>query len=353
MSEERIAQDRIDDPDPRQWQHSGLFRVVDGVYRLPLPIPLADLGSVNCYVLVDEGDVVLVDPGWDAPGTADAVERALSELGLDTGDVSTILITHTHWDHYSAAMRLRVRHGLELSIGEGERTSIDRWHATHEFHEAQSTRLLAAGAADLARTIRDLPLARHETGIDYEYPDRWLQHADRVRVGSRELTVFATPGHTRGHIVVADPSRGVLITGDHVLPRITPSIGYEIVPEEHPLESFLASLRLLADLPDALLLPAHGNVTSSVHARVTGLLQHHDERLAAIERRLRAGAGSATEIADGMRWTRRELTLDELAPTHRMLATLEVAAHLDVLTREDRAWAEPDGATLRYRALDG
>ena len=116
---------------------------------------------------------------------------------------------------------------------------------------------------------------------DWEYPDRWLGDGADLPLRSRTLRVVATPGHTVGHVVFHDSSAGALFAGDHVLPHITPSIAVETVRPESPLRDYLHSLRIVLAMPDATLLPAHGPVTDSTHARVEELLRHHDERLTA------------------------------------------------------------------------
>lgn len=85
-------------------------------------------------------------------------------------------------------------------------------------------------------------------------------------------------------------------------------------------------------MPDTLLLPAHGPVTPSVHTRVDQLLEHHAERLEIAAAQVRAGRGTAFEVAAAMPWTRRRRSLDDLDAFSRMLAVLEIDAHLDVLT---------------------
>jgi glyoxylase-like metal-dependent hydrolase (beta-lactamase superfamily II) len=132
-------------------------------------------------------------------------------------------------------------------------------------------------------------------------------------------------------VVIGDSSAGLLFSGDHVLPHITPSLGLERSPQRSPLRSFLDSLRLVRNLPDALLLPAHGPVTRSVHTRVDELLAHHDERLEAVCRQVRAGADTAYAVARALPWTRRQRKLDDLGLIHQMMAVLEIDAHLDVL----------------------
>ena len=114
-----------------------------------------------------------------------------------------------------------------------------------------------------------------------------------------------TPGHTQGHVVFADVERALLFAGDHVLPRITPSVGFEAAFAKQPLGDYLRSLRLMLQMPDMRLLPAHGAVTESTHARVEQLLAHHEDRLAACLARVIFGAGTAYDTARALPWTRR------------------------------------------------
>ncbi len=97
---------------------------------------------------------------------------------------------------------------------------------------------------------------------------------------SRTLRAIHTPGHTRGHVVFHDEAAASLFAGDHVLPHITPSIGFQPAITRQALAEYLGSLRLMLTLPDSRLLPAHGPVCDSTHARVNELLAHHETRLA-------------------------------------------------------------------------
>ncbi|HRK48648.1 MAG TPA: MBL fold metallo-hydrolase, partial [Nocardioides sp.] len=110
-------------------------------------------------------------------------------------------------------------------------------------------------------------------------PDSWLEGDHEIPVGARTLDAVHTPGHTPGHFVFADRGDGLLFAGDHVLPTITPSIGFTFPPTPQPLGDFMASLTKVRALPDLRILPAHGPVAPSSHARVDALLVHHEHRL--------------------------------------------------------------------------
>ncbi len=178
----------------------------------------------------------------------------------------------------------------------------------------------------------------------WEYPDRWLTDGIDLPLQTRTLRAIHTPGHTAGHMVFHDADANLLFAGDHVLPHITPSIGVEMVRPETPLRDFLASLQLVRALPDARLLPAHGPVTASTHARVDELLAHHDERLAQTAAAVDGGAHTIHEVARVLPWTRRHHKLEDLDLFNTILAINETAAHLDVLV--ERGW-------LARTAVDG
>jgi glyoxylase-like metal-dependent hydrolase (beta-lactamase superfamily II) len=97
------------------------------------------------------------------------------------------------------------------------------------------------------------------------------------------------------------------------------------------LRDYLSSLRLMLKLPDARLLPAHGPVQDSTHARVTELLDHHEARLAEAFEAAQAGAATAYEVAKAVRWTRRRQSFADLDLMNQFMATGETAAHLEVL----------------------
>jgi hypothetical protein len=152
--------------------------------------------------------------------------------------------------------------------------------------------------------------------------------------------------------VFVDASRDVMFAGDHVLPRITPSIGFERHAAELPLRDYLDSLKLVRALPDRRLLPAHGRVSPSVHARVDQLIDHHDTRLRRIQQAVDTHPGTAADTARRLRWTRHERRFDELDVFSRCLAVTETLAHLDVLVATGRlSRTDSDGTSYYDRAL--
>jgi len=307
-------------------------KIAEGIHRIPLPLPLDDLTSINAYAIESHAGVVLIDPGWATAATEQALIAALHELGYALRDVTTMIATHAHWDHYTQALKIRQEHGGSVYLGRQEHHSLDAFDTLTGAYPRQVDLLRKAGAPELAAVIDALKLEEYEKDVPFGKPDVWLDNDHTIDLGDRVLSIHATPGHTRGHVVIADWETGVLFTGDHILPRITPSVGFERQPEELPLASFLRSLDLMLGLPDATMLPAHGAVSPSVHARAQALLDHHAERLQTIQQ-IAGGNRSPYEVACELPWTRRRRRLDELTPVHQMVAVLEVAAHMAVAER--------------------
>lgn len=331
----------------RRWHEAGAFEVAPGVHRIPLELPMDGLRAVNVYAIRSGDRLVLLDAGW-------AIEQAEIELiaGLDELDaglehVTDFLVTHAHRDHYTMAAALRRRFGARLTAGEAERVNLAALATRGPWDEVpQSTLLLRAGAPDLAAAMKtfDAPFDRN----DWPMPDAWVEDRDELELGSRTLTAIHTPGHTQGHFVFHDEQNGLLFTGDHVLPHITPSIGFEQVPPASPLQDYLTSLHLLRSMPDATMLPGHGPVGPSVHERVDELLAHHDHRLEATMTAVQKGAGTAHEVARALTWTGRGRRLEELDDFNRMLAILETYWHLEVIAERGRLRREQVGETVVY-----
>lgn len=340
--------DVVGDDPARNWTEPGVYEVAEGVFRIPLPLPTDGLRAVNVYAIRDGDDLVMIDSGWAIAEAKDALRAGLAGIGAGLGDVRRFLVTHVHRDHYTQAVVLRREFGTDIALGKQEQATLDRI-ADRAGPPFFFRRLRAAGAHALADRVASARRERDGEREVWEQPDEWLADRATARVGSRELTAVHTPGHTRGHLVFDEPAKGLLFAGDHVLPHITPSIGFEGAPADFPLRDYLESLRLVRSMPDARLLPAHGPVSHSVHDRVDELLAHHDHRLEIIFGLASNGASTASEVAGLMTWTRRERQLGELDPFNQMLAILETKSHLDVLMLQGRLGRTEVDGTHHYR----
>jgi glyoxylase-like metal-dependent hydrolase (beta-lactamase superfamily II) len=325
------------------WTAEGAWPVAEGIFRIPLPLPMDGLRAVNVYVITTDEGLVLVDGGWAIPEAREVLDRSLTSIGAGYGDIKRFLVTHVHRDHYSLAVVLGREVGAEVSLGIGEKPSIEAMqHPEMLEGNPFATILNAAGAPDVAEVWDQ---GRHIERPDmswWQYPDAWFQGDHEIPVGHRTLDAVQTPGHTPGHFVFADRPAGLLFAGDHVLPTITPSIGFTFPLPANPLGDFMASLTKVRGLPDLTVLPAHGPVAPSSHARVDELLVHHEHRLDLCLAALADGPHTSAQVAARLGWTRHETAYDDLDIFARGMAAMETKAHLELLVARGLATRSED-----------
>jgi glyoxylase-like metal-dependent hydrolase (beta-lactamase superfamily II) len=297
-----------------------------------------------------ERGLTCIDAGWAIEVSRDLLGRSLAQLGHRVSDITRFLVTHVHRDHYTQAVTVRREFGnAEVCLGVGDRPTIDLFNSDELDADPTVDRLRLAGAWDIAGRWRAMFEGRDPDLAMWEPPDVWLDGEQLIDLGDRTLRAVPTPGHTAGHFVFADEADGVLFAGDHVLPTITPSVGFELVYASDPLGDFLGSLRAVREMPDLALLPAHGPVTPSSHARVDELLAHHDHRLALCRRAVGADGATAYDVARSLTWTRHERSFEDLDVFNAALAALETMVHLDLLVRRGVLAREVTEGTAVFR----
>jgi glyoxylase-like metal-dependent hydrolase (beta-lactamase superfamily II) len=326
-----------------------------GVYRIPLPLPLDGLKAVNVYAITDPGGVDLIDAGIAVGPAREVLAESLKQIGYEFGDIRNFFVTHIHIDHYTLAVELRRTFRSVISLGEEERANMmatrELIAGNHNSHAVFSAENMGRfGASELLAELA--ALAGPNPGmIKWEDPDHWLADGTDLSLRTRTLRAVHTPGHTRGHLIYHDAAAGLVFAGDHVLPHITPSIGFEPAAHRMALADYLSSLARTLALPDASLLPAHGPVTGSVHERVSELLAHHDQRLGEIHQAVLAGHATAYEVAKSIKWTRRQRLYEELDLFSRVMSVNETAAHLEVLLARGQLTRQTaDGGAELYQA---
>jgi glyoxylase-like metal-dependent hydrolase (beta-lactamase superfamily II) len=155
-----------------------------------------------------------------------------------------------------------------------------------------------------------------------------------------------TPGHTPGHICLYDADYDLLLTGDHLLPRISPNIGLMPGTTGSPLTSYLESLNAMGGYGSAEALPAHEYRFRGIAERAHSLIEHHDARAREVLDVV-AAAGQPTiwDVTEKLTWSRG---WDQITGFMRRAALAETAAHVEYLERAGRlvlrhaAAGEPD-----------
>lgn len=272
-------------------------RVAEGVWAVAAPIPPGGPPYTLAYLLLgSDGDVHVVDPGWDWPDALDSLSAALAALGSDLARVRAVAVTHHHPDHIGLAERLRELTGARVALGAVERRVLARASAAGPSEGESLARLRRWGVPD-ERRAELLAAAAAAPGRtpDLE-PDALLVDGSVLDLGGHRLEVIATPGHTEGHLCFVDADRGLLYTGDHVLPGINPGLGLGWVSgDREPVADYLDSLERLARYDELLVLPGHESVFSDLGSRRRALAGHH-------LRRMREVLGLAGELGDAPVW---------------------------------------------------
>ncbi|HEV3380064.1 MAG TPA: MBL fold metallo-hydrolase [Trebonia sp.] len=318
-----------------------------GLWSIPTPFT-SPLRYVLSYAIEYDGGVALVDTGWPAENAWEGLVSGLARAGRDITDVKAVLVTHGHGDHIGLARRIREASGAWVALHEADANPRDAYRTFDSFVAASDEWLRGRGgqAADF-RAVHGTHVADAPPPDFADFviaPDKFLVHGERPLGPGTGLVAVHTPGHTPGHVCFHDTERNVVLTGDHILPRITPNISPSPAQTEDLLGQYLDSLSAMSDLPAEEVLPAHEYRFIGLAERIGGLRAHHERRLAEVMTALHAAPGASTVVvAEALSWSR---TWPEMVGPQRRFAVGEAYSHLVHLERTGYAANKgtgPDG----------
>jgi len=285
-----------------------------------MPLPMRP-DHVHCYLVPVESGYMLVDTGLGLPGAKEAWAAVLA--GLDA-PVVTIFLTHFHPDHLGAAADVRDLTGARTLQGrlDAEQTRIvwenDAWsdRLADWFHrngvpEDVTEELIGQGAR-YRPFIRTVP--NPELVADGELLHGW--------------ELVAAPGRADGQLTLLRD--GVLLAADHLLARITPTVGLWPESRPDPLGDYVQALERTIELAPSIAYGGHGDVVTDPVGRACELIAHHEERLRA------AAAVLGREPLTGYEVS-YPLFGDDLGPATRRFAVAETLSHLERLVCDGRA----------------
>jgi glyoxylase-like metal-dependent hydrolase (beta-lactamase superfamily II) len=321
-------------------------RVLPGVWRLRLPLPWPGVPHCNAWAVASGSGVVLFDTGLGGPGGLQQLERALDQAGLRLDHVRLLVCTHAHSDHYGLAAPIVERTGCELWM-----------HPNHQ-HMTRSAKdpdkmldrriEVARSAGVPAAALRRYEESRRGEGIGIDgivMPDRDLLPGVEVDTDLGRWQVYETPGHAPSHVTLHQPDRDLLISGDHLLGRVSLYYDYGYTPD--PAGEFLASLDTVDALDATLCLSGHGRPFRDVHEHVEANRRAVRDRLELVRGALEDGAKTPFEIVPTLVGTR------ELTPMLVSWGLGEALVYLRYLERREQVEkiaaadaAEPDRWTL-------
>jgi glyoxylase-like metal-dependent hydrolase (beta-lactamase superfamily II) len=279
----------------RRRELSRADRVLPGLWRLRLPLPWPGVPHVNAFAIAAVDGVVLVDTGLHEPGAMLQLERALYQAGLRVEHVRLLVCTHAHSDHYGLAAPIMERSGCELWM-----------HPNHE-HMTKAARdpdrsferrlEVARQSGVPAATLAEYESARRGQGFgiaEIVTPDRDLVEGVEVETDLGAWRVHETPGHAPSHVVLHQRERGLLLSGDHLLGRVSLYYDYGYTPD--PAGEFLASLDVVDRLDVQLVLAGHGRPVREARALAEANRRAVHERLDRVRKAIADGPRTPFEI---------------------------------------------------------
>ncbi len=315
-------------------------RVLPGLWRLRLPLPWPGVPHCNAWAIAAGAGVVLIDTGMHEPGSLAQLERAMDQVHLRLEHVALLACTHAHSDHWGQAAPIRDRAGCEFWMHPrhqpaGEADS-DRARALARRLEVGRQCGVPQGALDAyAERIKDLPSGIAEA-ID---PDRELVPGVEIETDLGVWTVHETPGHAPNHVCLYQAEHRLLISGDHLLGRI--SLFFERSDSPDPVAEFLNSLDRVQELGARLALSGHGKPFLDVPGHIEANRKLLAERVAATEAALGAGPRTAVEIAPAVFG-------EQLGFHNGNWLLSQTLCYLEHLERSERARREQDGDAERW-----
>jgi glyoxylase-like metal-dependent hydrolase (beta-lactamase superfamily II) len=317
--------------------HARGERVMPGLFRLRLPLPWPGVPHCNAWAVTSGDGFVLFDTGMHQPDSISHLERALEMCNLRLEDARLVVCTHAHTDHCGQAPTVVERAGCEVWM-----------HPNHQHlnRMIEDPDAVFARRLEVARQsgVPEEPLRRYAaertnrgSGIAGPIePNRSLLAGVTIGSDLGEWVAYETPGHAPSHVCLFQPERRLLISGDHLLGRISLYFDYGYSPD--PVGEFLSSLDVVERLGARLCLAGHGRTFTDVHAHIRGNRTLVDERLQRVRGAL-----------DG-----RELTGFEVVPyvygdslsqenAHWLLSEiLSYLTHLEALGEAQRIAGEPE-----------
>jgi len=265
--------------------------VLPGVWRLRLPLELPGVPHVNAWALQAGDGIVLVDTGMHQRGAMADLERALDRTGHRVADIRLVVITHAHIDHCGLAPPIAARAGCEVWIHPKFTDLVERRRTLEE-------RLEIARASGVPEDRLRRWASEHEEtgGIDGTLrSDRDLLPGVVLRSDAGDWQVVETPGHTPSHVCLHQPDRRLLISGDHLLGRV--SLYFDVGLSPDPVGEFLHSLDVVDELDARLALAGHARPFTDVRGHVNANRDLVEDRLNAVRAALARGPRTAYEVA--------------------------------------------------------
>lgn len=331
-----------------------MTEMIPGINRFKIPIPNNPLENTNCYLVQGDDGYLLIDPGVNNDGAFNALEKGLNEIGVAFAEITRILATHSHGDHYGLTGRIKELSQAKIMVHHLVRDQIQSMTTNFEERGQQMEQWLRLnGVPNLTPSEFQMIASRLPWFTNSTMPDVVLQDGETINVGSFSFKVVWTPGHDPGHICLYESSQKILFSGDHVLPSITPHVAIQSQNQSrsNPLGDFLNSLNVVKQLDVDIVLPAHENTFTNLQTRIEEIVEHHETRNAEILTAIKNKAKTTYEISTEITWMRDVggKAFHELPPGDKRMAVSEALAHMEAMRIDGRVDKLLRDSTIYYQ----
>ncbi len=317
-------------------------QVFSGIFQIKVPLPHSPLIHLNSYLLRSEEKNILIDTGLNFSQSFQSLRRGLSEASIELEDLTEVILTHFHVDHVGLIPRLIEASGnIKISIHPIEAELCRILSSTYKDLFAKIETFLKSNGTPSSIALKlteSHPL--HEPKIIRPYQElavatHPLEDGQVISVGDYHFQIVCTPGHSPGHICLYEPSFKILISGDHLLPSITPHVALWWFTENmNPLADYLNSLKKIEKLDIEVVLPAHEETFINHCERIKQLQDHHNQRLMEILTSSNSRRFTAYMKASQVHWNINYKSWNTFLPFQKYLALGETIAHLYFLEKK-------------------
>ena len=329
-----------------------MTEIIPGVYQLKIPIPNNPLENTNIYLVQGDNEYLLIDAGWNSEQALRSLGKQLAEIGVDFKDISQIVVTHAHFDHYGLAGRLRQLSQAKISLHYLDKNLlIPRYTNIDEFLRQAEQWFRINGVPANELPFAGTSFAGMRRPSTPTLPDMTLQGGETISTGSFNFQVVWTPGHSPGHICLYEPAQKILFAGDHILPVITPNISLQPQSDANPLGDFINSLNTVKQLDANLVLPAHEHTFNNLSARVDEIILHHELRNLEILEAMKTEPKTAYQISTHITWmpTLGGVSFQDLAMMDKRMAVSETLAHLEAMRIDGKVVQASQDSIIYYQ----
>jgi glyoxylase-like metal-dependent hydrolase (beta-lactamase superfamily II) len=305
-------------------------QVLHDIYRIEIPLPNNPLKATNSYFIRGRQRNLLVDTGFNCEASRNAMDEALKDLDVQM-ETTDLFITHQHSDHAGLVNYLATPETtVWMSEQDGQMVAESR-SGSHWSNVRHFVRLSGLAASGMEEGVGRHPGYKYASEVFHGFT--MVKEGFEIKVGDYHFHTLETLGHTPGHMCLYDQEKKLLLSGDHILGKITPNITQWQLKED-VLGDYLKSLDKIATLEVDTVLPGHRYIVTDCRGRIDELKRHHSARLADVMTIIGTERMNAAQVASQMKWDLSIKEWEDFPWGQKLFATGEAMSHLYHLVLE-------------------